>query len=89
MKKFIVSKFAGLQAYSWQLYYQMNFITGIFGQHFKPPPCSPIIDLSPLPCSQHLWETVGGGDWAAMPYVGPGQSPGGNQAAKLLEAPRI
>ena len=24
------SKFAGLQAYSWQLYYQMNSFTGIF-----------------------------------------------------------
>ena len=36
-KKFIFSKFAGLQAYSRQLYYQMNFFTGTFRQHFKPP----------------------------------------------------
>ena len=30
MKKFIFSKFGGLQAYSPQLYYQMNSFTGIF-----------------------------------------------------------
>ena len=47
MKKFIFSKFAGLQAYSWQLSYQMNSFTGIFWQHFKPPMLSPCIDLSP------------------------------------------
>ena len=53
-----------------QLYYQMNTVSGIFRQHFKPlamlPPC---IDLSSHPsdfeespllpkCSQHLWETL-------------------------------
>ena len=46
VKKFIFSKFGGLQAYGWQLYYQMNSSTGIFQQHFKLPPC---FDLSPLP----------------------------------------
>ena len=45
VKKFIFSKFGGLQAYSRQLYYQMNSFTGIFQQHFKLPPC---FDLSPL-----------------------------------------
>ena len=40
------SKFAGLQAYSRQLYYQMNSVTGIFQQHFKPPMLPPCIDLS-------------------------------------------
>ena len=50
VKKFIFIKLAGLQAYSQQLYYQMNF-TGIFQQHLDlktphPPPC---IDLSPPP----------------------------------------
>ena len=39
VKKFIFCKFAGLQAYSQQLYYQMNSLIGIFQQHFKPP-CS-------------------------------------------------
>ena len=69
VKKFIFSKFTGLQAYSWQLYYQMNSIIGIFRQYFKPPMLPPCIDLSsphhilksppPLsPCSQHLWETL-------------------------------
>ena len=38
MKKFIFSEFAGLKAYSWQLYYQINSFTGIFWQHFKAPP---------------------------------------------------
>ena len=73
VKKFTFSKFAGLQAYSQQLYYQMNFITGIFQQHFKPPklpPCRlklpPPFKFSTAPppnghspsCSQHLWETL-------------------------------
>ena len=66
VKKFIFSKFGGLQAYGWQLYYQMNSSTGIFQQHFKPPMLPLCIDLSPLPsnfeepppCSQHLWETL-------------------------------
>ena len=35
VKKFIFSKFAGLEAYSRQLYYQMNSFIGIFRQHFK------------------------------------------------------
>ena len=47
MKKFIFSKFARLQAYRRQLYYQMNSITGIFRQHLKAPPMLlPCIDLS-------------------------------------------
>ena len=37
LKKFIFSKSGGLQAYSQQLYHQMNFFTGIFRQHFKLP----------------------------------------------------
>ena len=41
VKKFIFSKFAGLQAYSQQLYYQMNSFTGFFLQHLKPPSRSP------------------------------------------------
>ena len=51
VKKFIFSKFASLQAYSLQHYYQINSFTGIFQQHFKAPPSmlSPCIDLSSLP----------------------------------------
>ena len=41
-------KFAVLQAYSRQLYYQMNSLAGIFWQHFKSPPCSPMYWLKPL-----------------------------------------
>ena len=56
------SKFAGLQAYSCQLYCQMNSFTGIFRQHLKSSHASPCIDLSPTPhpstCCQHLWETL-------------------------------
>ena len=70
MKKFIFSKFGGLQACSRQLYYQMNSFTGIFRQHVKLPPCPPqqIFRTPPPPppigggtassCSQHLWETL-------------------------------
>ena len=47
VKKFIFSKFAGLQAHRRQLYYQMNSFTGIFKMHFKPPMLLPCIDLSP------------------------------------------
>ena len=46
MKKFIFSKFRGLQAYSWQLYYQMNSFRSIFQQHFKPTPCFEIAPTS-------------------------------------------
>ena len=50
MKKFIFSKFLGLQAYGRQLYYQMNSITGNYQQNFYPPPMlPPCIDLSPPP----------------------------------------
>ena len=67
--KFTFSKFAGLQVYSQQLYYQMNSFTVILQQHFKPPPMlPPFLDLSPPPSnfeepplppySQHLWETL-------------------------------
>ena len=35
LKKFIFSKFAGLEAYSGQLYYQINPSTGIFQRLFK------------------------------------------------------
>ena len=41
VKKFIFSKFAGLQAYSRQLYYQMNSFTGIFRQYLKPSSHAP------------------------------------------------
>ena len=47
MKKFIFSKFAGLQAYSQQLYYQMNSTTGISQQNFKPPHAPPMYWLKP------------------------------------------
>ena len=47
VKKFIFSKFADLQAYSQQLYYQMNSTTGIFQQNFKLPlMLPPCIELS-------------------------------------------
>ena len=53
-KKFIFSKFSGLETYSRQLYYQMNSFTSIFQQHFKPPPhAPPFIDLSPPPPHPH------------------------------------
>ena len=52
VKKFIFIKLAGLQAYSQQLYYQMNF-TGIFQQHLKTPHAPPCIDLS------HVLNTCG------------------------------
>ena len=47
MKKFIFSEFAGLQAYSRQLYYQINSTTGIFNRILSPPHAPPYIDLSP------------------------------------------
>ena len=66
VKKFIFSKFTGLQAYSWQLYYQMNSIIGIFRQYFKPPMLPPCIDLSSPhhilkspPPSPHVLNTCG------------------------------
>ena len=43
------SNFAGLQAYSWQLYSQMNSFACIFRQHFKPPMLPPYVDLSHPP----------------------------------------
>ena len=47
VKKFIFSKFAGLQAYSHQLYYQMNSFTGFFDSILSPPAMLPqCIDLS-------------------------------------------
>ena len=51
---FIFSNFAGLQAYSQQLYYQMNSFPGVIWQHFKSPMLSPCIDLSPPPPYQIL-----------------------------------
>ena len=45
VKKYIFSKFAGLQAYSQQRYYQMNSFTGIFQNHLKPLMLFPCIDL--------------------------------------------
>ena len=68
VKKFIFSKFAGLQNYSWQLYYQTNFFTDIFRQYFKSSHAPPMYWLKPAPPikfwrdpprSQHLWETLG------------------------------
>ena len=72
MKKFIFSKFAGLQANSRQLYYQMKSFTGIFDsilssprvltesphQILKSPPPSQWGRESSTQCSQHLWETL-------------------------------
>ena len=49
VKKFIFSKFAGLEAYSRQLYYRMNSFTGIYWQYFKCPMVPPCIDLNPYP----------------------------------------
>ena len=50
MKKFIFSKFAGWQAYIWQLYYQINSFTGIFRQHFMPPMLPHVLTyVPPLP----------------------------------------
>ena len=49
VKKFILSKFAGLQAYSQQLFYKMNSNTGIFQQNFKPPMLPPCIGAAPPP----------------------------------------
>ena len=47
MKKFIFRKFGGLQAYSWQRYYQMTssqvFFTSILcSSHAPPPPPTPL-----------------------------------------------
>ena len=63
MKKFIFSKLAVLQAYSQQLFYQMNSFTGIFQQHCKPPMLPPSIELSPHP---QILKSLpnGGGDMA-------------------------
>ena len=47
VKKFIFSKFAGLQAYSRQLYYQMDSFTGIFWHHFKLPHAPSMYWLEP------------------------------------------
>ena len=47
MKKFIFKKFAGLQAYSWQLYQQMNSFTGIFQHRLKPPILPPVLTHAP------------------------------------------
>ena len=47
VKKFIFSKFAGLQNYSWQLYYQTNFFTDIFRQYFKSSHAPPMYWLKP------------------------------------------
>ena len=57
MKKFIFSKFTGLQAYNQQLYYQMNCFTGIFQHHFKPPPHTPPMYWikPPPPSSIKFW----------------------------------
>ena len=41
MKKFIFTKFAGLQSYSWQLYSHKNSFTDISQQHFIPPSPNP------------------------------------------------
>ena len=49
VKKFIFSKFADLEAYSRQLYYRMNSVTGIYWQYFKPPMVPTCIDLNPSP----------------------------------------
>ena len=62
VKKFIFSKFARLQAYIRQLYYQMNSFTGIFQLHFKPPPLSNfeeppthVLNTCEKPCCKQLF----------------------------------
>ena len=49
VKKFIFSKFAGLQAYNWQLYKQMNSFTYIFHHRLKLPHAPPMYWLKPPP----------------------------------------
>ena len=74
MKQFILSKVASLQAYSGQLYQQMNSFTGIFPRFYldfkNHSPPHVLTQASPSnfedsppppflpPCSQHLWETL-------------------------------
>ena len=69
---FIFSKFAGLQAESRQLYYQMNSFTGIFDSILSPPLLPPCIDVSPPPMfwTQHLWETLQGGNQVLQNFDG-------------------
>ena len=45
-----------LQAYSQQLYYQMNSFTGIFYSILSPPILPPCIDLSPPPSPSNFEE---------------------------------
>ena len=47
VKKFIFSKFASLQNYSEQIYYQKNSLTDIFDSILRLPMLPPCIDLSP------------------------------------------
>ena len=47
MWNFTFSIFAGLQAYSRQLYWQISSFRGIFQQRFKPPPAPPMYWLMP------------------------------------------
>ena len=57
VKKFIFSKFGGLQAYSRQLLYQMKAFTGIFQQHFKLPPCFDLRPPNQILRSHHMFTT--------------------------------
>ena len=63
LKKFIFSKFGGLQAYSRQFYHQMNSFTGIFWQYYKLPHAPPMFWLEPLPSNfeepPHVRNTCG------------------------------
>ena len=52
MKKFIVSKFVGLQSYSRQLYYQMNSFTDIFDNIVRAPPH--VLNTCGKPCDLDL-----------------------------------
>ena len=43
-------KFAGLQVFSWQLYYQMNYFTSIFSTAFKSPHAPHVLKTCGKPC---------------------------------------
>ena len=60
MKKFIFSKFGGLQDYSQQLYYQMNSFTDIFDSILSSPMLTPCFDLRLSPPHQILQKLMGG-----------------------------
>ena len=70
MKKFIFTKFAGLQSYSWQLYSHNNSFTDISQQHFiPPPPILPMYRFKPphvLNTSGKPWDICPLGRWEIL-----------------------